>query len=99
MNTKYKTLSKILALSESMLKKAQAELWEELIELEQQRQLLIESTFPIENEAQNERIILQKIVELNKQLERQCIIAKNQVQQQMLASSGKKKAMSAYQQK
>jgi hypothetical protein len=98
-NTKYKTLSKILALSESMLKKAQAELWEELIELEQQRQLLIESTFPIENEAQNERIILQKIVELNKQLERQCIIAKNQVQQQMLASSGKKKAMSAYQQK
>lgn len=99
MNTKYKTLSKILALSESMLKKAQAELWEELIELEQQRQLLIESTFPIENEAQNERTILQKIVELNKQLERQCIIAKNQVQQQMLASSGKKKAMSAYQQK
>jgi hypothetical protein len=98
-NTKYKTLSKILALSESMLKKAQAELWEELIELEQQRQLLIESTFPIENEAQNERTILQKIVELNKQLERQCIIAKNQVQQQMLASSGKKKAMSAYQQK
>lgn len=99
MNTKDKTLSKVLDLSESMLKKAQAELWEELIELEQQRKLLIESTFPIQNEAQNERTILQKIVELNKQLERQCIIAKNQVQQQMLASSGKKKAMSAYLQK
>jgi len=98
-NTKDKTLSKVLDLSESMLKKAQAELWEELIELEQQRKLLIESTFPIQNEAQNERTILQKIVELNKQLERQCIIAKNQVQQQMLASSGKKKAMSAYLQK
>ena len=99
MNTKYQALSEVLTLSESMLKKAEADLWEELIELEQQRQLLIESTFPIDNAAENERTILQKIVELNKQLERQCITAKKEVQQQLLASSGKKKAMSAYQQR
>ncbi|MDB2705678.1 flagellar protein FliT [Pseudomonadota bacterium] len=99
MKTKCQTLSKVLALSESMLKKAEAKLWEELMELEQQRQLVIESTFPIDNTAQNERIILQKIVALNKQLEQQCIKAKSEVQQQLLASSSKKKAMSAYQQK
>ena len=99
MATSLEGLNQVLSLLANMLEKAEQQLWDDLIKLEEQRQFLIESTFPLRTSGQNERAILQKIVEINKQLQLQCIDAKDEVQKQLLSFNGNKKAMSAYQQK
>lgn len=89
-------LSQILELTQRMQKNADEELWEELIELEQQRQLMIDTTFPIDNPQQNDRLLLEQIIDLNQKLEQQCNKAKVEVQQQLSSLNSNKKAMAAY---
>ena len=94
---KFEALTKVLSISQSMQQKADTESWDELIDLEQQRQPLLDSIFPIEYSDNKFRIVLEKIIEINKQLEQQCLQAKGEVQQQLQNINGSKKALTAYQ--
>lgn len=82
-----------------MQDKADAELWDEMIELQQQRQPLFDTTFPI-TEAENTeeiRVMLESIIELNNKLEQQCEKQKQAVQLQLQGMNKNKKAVNAYQ--
>ena len=82
-----------------MQQKADAELWDEMSELQQQRQPLFAAIFPIADaESSNEiRTILETIIALNNKLEKQCEQQKQVVQLQLQGMNKNKKAVNAYQ--
>jgi len=90
-------LKSVLLLTQTMGKKAEDNQWDDLVDLEQQRQQLIETIFPLEPTDEESRSILEQIVELNNRLESLCRNAKTEVQEQLQGFNSNKKAMNAYQ--
>ena len=82
-----------------MQQKADTELWDEMIDLQLQRQPLFDAIFPIsEDESIEEvRLILEALIELNNKLEQQCEQQKQAVQLQLQGMNTNKKAVNAYQ--
>jgi hypothetical protein len=90
-------LQELLELTEDMLNKASEEKWEELIELEKRREVLIKSSFPINEPTLQQRGRLETIIKINNEIERLCTIAKNQAQSQLVKLTSNKSAINAYQ--
>ena len=92
-------LMKVLQLTQTMQKKADSGLWEEMVETDQQRQQLIDSVFPIEESHKDINQLLTTIIDLNKELEMQCQQAKQKMHFQLSEMNKHKKALNAYQSK
>jgi len=82
-----------------MQKKADTELWDEMIDLQQQRQPLFDAIFPLmDDESSDEiRTMLESIIEINNKLEQQCEQQKQVVKLQLQGMNKNKKAVNAYQ--
>ncbi|MFW5451311.1 MAG: flagellar protein FliT [Methylophagaceae bacterium] len=91
-------LSQVLMLTKSMQQKAQQQVWAELSNLEQQRQLIIEGVFPIADKLANDdvRNMVQQIIDLNQQLEIVCQQEKQDLQVQLQSFNHNKKVTAAY---
>lgn len=81
-----------------MQQKAQQQVWAELSNLEQQRQLIIEGVFPIADKLANDdvRNMVQQIIDLNQQLEIVCQQEKQDLQVQLQSFNHNKKVTAAY---
>lgn len=94
---KLKALKTALSMTIEMQVLADEQLWDKLTQLEQNREPILNSIFPLENP--NNAIIetLEKIINLNSALEKQCLQEKQETEQQLKNINSNKKAMSAYQ--
>ncbi|MDQ7072493.1 MAG: flagellar protein FliT [Gammaproteobacteria bacterium] len=79
-----------------MQKKANQSLWDDIIELEQQRAPLLNSAFPIATANNEIRTVLQKLIKINQVVGQQCMQEKEKVRQQLQDMNSNKKAVSAY---
>jgi len=91
-------LIQILALTKSMREKADNALWEELVELEQQREQLIMPIFPISNTDFNPELrrLTEEVIKENTMLEEVCQQAKKELKTQVLVLNKNKTAIAAY---
>jgi len=91
-------LAQLLMITKTMQQKAQQQLWDEITTLEQQRQTMINTIFPINENDMSTQITekIQKIIDLNQELETQCRQAKQEVQVQMKGLNRNKNAAAAY---
>lgn len=93
---KYAALQQVLQVTLDMQNKLQPETWDEVIILDQQRQVLLAKIFPIEMVDLPIKVLIEKILDLNKLIEAQCKKEKDEVQQQLSGMNKNKRAMSAY---
>lgn len=85
--------------TEAMLQAAQNAQWNEVAEQHQKRETLFQSAFPITNASETEvaKLITEKILKLNQEIELLCKQARQQVQTELTGLHHNKKAVSAYQ--
>ncbi len=91
-------LQHALSITVQMQKKAEGALWNDIIQLERQREPLLDAVFPLEAEADDNKIreILEEIIDINQVLGRQCMKEKDTLQKQLKKINLNKKAVSAY---
>ncbi len=98
-NEKLTLLAQVLELTQAMQQKADLELWDEMIELQQQRQPFFDKVFPITESTDIDKLrsTVEEILELNTKLEQQCDKQKQTIQLQLKGMNKNKKAVNAYQ--
>jgi CRISPR/Cas system CMR-associated protein Cmr1 (group 7 of RAMP superfamily) len=96
---KLQLLEQVIQLTQAMQLKADDALWDEIADIQQQRQTLFDEIFPITSTENSDEIrqILTKVVEKNNHLEKQCQQQKQTVQLQLQGLTSNKKAVNAYQ--
>lgn len=98
-NEKLQLLAQVLELTQAMQKKADLGLWDEMIELQQERQPFFDKVFPVTEPSDIDKIrsTVEAILELNTKLEQQCEHQKQTIQLQLKGMNTNKKAVNAYQ--
>lgn len=88
----------VLSYTQAMQQKSEHDLWNDFVEIEQQRQDVIATIFPIDDNNVTEQIktSIQKIIDLNQIIETQCREAKQEAKIQMQGLNQNKKAITAY---
>jgi len=97
---KLELLQQALQLTQKMLDSAKKQNWEALEPIEKQRQLLLQTVFPLSDDAiEVERIStdLQKLIDTNNELIAHCEKGKHSLQLQMRDAKFTQKAVTAYQ--
>jgi len=95
-----KRIEEAISLSKALIKLAEEQDWEKFAELETSRQALIAK---IDTQTVNDphlqnavRLLLNELIELNRQLETRCSAERDQIVSQMKSLHQSKKASSAY---
>jgi len=96
---KLQQLNQAMDLTKQMQALAEKAEWDQIIELDKQRQGLFSQIFPLNNAnvSADFQQKLQYLIELNKQLEKFCASQKRDLQLQMQGLNKNKKAINAYQ--
>ncbi len=89
-------LNHVLSMTVLMQKKADEALWEDMIQLEQQRERLLKAVFPLDVTDNAIRGTLEKIVAINQSLGQRCTKEKDKMQKLLQKMNSNKKAVSAY---
>ena len=81
-----------------MKSKSEKELWDDVVEIEQQRRQLITVIFPLDDAGNTPefRALLAKLIESNTQLEQYCKQQKQTLQLELQGMNKNKKALNAY---
>lgn len=97
-HSKLQQLEQAAELTQLMQQQAEQANWDAVTEFEQQRQLIFKSIFPVnENEVSADlRQTLEKLINLNAELQRFCQQKKQDLQLEMQGLNKNKKAINAY---
>lgn len=93
-------LKQAIEITDAMQQKADEALWEELVEMEQQREQLLQQALPLapsDNANEQLRSLIVTLADKNSQLEQVCNQAKQEIQTHLQTLNKNKKAVSAYQ--
>ena len=94
---KHKQLNLLIDLTNVMQQKAEHAEWEVLNKLEKQRQQFIKKFFPVNDGVSTDfQRSLEKLINLNRQLEHYCLRKKQDLQLEMQGFNNKKQAINAY---
>jgi len=99
-NYKLNSLRQAVQLTQSMLAMAQQKQWNELPEIENKRQILLQSIFPLDEdspEIESQATVLQTLIDTNNELIAHCQEGKQSLQLQMRDAKFTHKAVTAYQ--